>query len=86
MLRQKSFDPKISDYERIVNEMDDHTDKNSGQVCSICFEEYKEDRKRVAFGCGHSTCNECSRKNGRRSKLCPFCRAEIKIAIPLINN
>ena len=58
-------------------------EQTSGQVCAICFEEYKEDRKRVAFGpCGHSSCNECM----HLLQLCPFCRAEIEFDIPLVNN
>ena len=79
--------------------MDINADKNLGKVCTICFEEYKEDRQQVAFGpCRHSACNECTHslpiennitgrnQNGRRSKLCPFCRAEIKTTISLFNN
>ena len=56
---------------------------NSSQVCTICFEEYKEDRTQIAFGpCGHFSCNECTHS----LQLCPFCRAEIEFTLPLFNN
>ena len=83
-----------------MNELDNNADKNSGQACTICFEDYKDDRKQVAFGpCGHYSCGECfgflpmveveagrNGRRGRRSKLCPFCRAEIQTFILLYNN
>jgi hypothetical protein len=43
--------------------------------CSICL----EDRGRVAFQCGHSTCAVCAKE----LKECPFCRATIILSIRL---
>ena len=91
------MDSLAREYESIVNELDNNVDKNTGQVCTICFEEYKEDRQQVAFGpCRHSACNECTHalpmveigagRNRKRTKLCPFCRADIKTTISLFNN
>ena len=60
------------------------------QECAICYEEFNENRKRVAFRpCGHCpVCEQCSkamkRKTERHQKnICPDCKSEIKFTVTL---
>ncbi|GKV37170.1 hypothetical protein SLEP1_g45229 [Rubroshorea leprosula] len=43
------------------------------QRCPICFSNPRD----MAFGCGHQTCEECS----RNIQTCPICRSPIQIRI-----
>ena len=84
-LQINDMEQKIKEYQNIINEKD-KTESNPNRVCTICFEEYTQDRKRVAFGpCGHQpVCVECS--NGLESssnKKCPICRAELLFTLAL---
>ncbi|KAL8153875.1 hypothetical protein V2J09_011635, partial [Rumex salicifolius] len=45
------------------------------QTCPICL----ENRKDMAFGCGHQTCCEC----GQDLETCPICRRQIETRIRL---
>ena len=92
------LEQKMTVYEEIVNNIDKSTQKSSmigtagqsNQECTICYEEFNKDRKKIAFGpCGHCTvCAECTkamkRNVGTRQKNdCPICRTEIKFTLAL---
>ncbi|GLU11357.1 hypothetical protein SLE2022_281120 [Rubroshorea leprosula] len=51
------------------------TSTYDGQLCIICFSNPRD----MAFGCGHRTCEECS----RNIQTCPICRSPIQIRIKL---
>ncbi|KAI6239330.1 E3 ubiquitin-protein ligase MIB2-like protein [Aphelenchoides fujianensis] len=42
-------------------------------LCGICMEE----RSKVAFGCGHTACEECARLLRQKDALCHICRQTI---------
>ncbi|KAI6225277.1 E3 ubiquitin-protein ligase MIB2 [Aphelenchoides fujianensis] len=42
-------------------------------LCGICMEE----RSKVAFGCGHTACDECARLLRQKDALCHICRQTI---------
>ena len=84
-LHINDMEQKIKEYQDIINEKD-KTEPSSNRVCTICFEEYAQNRKQVAFGpCGHQpVCAECS--NGLETssnKKCPICRAEVLFTLTL---
>ena len=81
----KKLNEKTSKVIREINQLEKvlKAEKLAGQVCTICFEEYKEDRRQVAFGpCGHHSCYECSPS----LQLCPLCRAEIEFTLLIFHN
>ncbi len=43
--------------------------------CAVCM----EDKRTLAFGCGHQTCDKC----GDKITVCPFCRQGITAKIRL---
>lgn len=43
--------------------------------CAVCM----EDRRSLAFACGHQTCDKC----GDKMTVCPFCRQNITAKIRL---
>ncbi|KAJ3681183.1 hypothetical protein LUZ60_015672 [Juncus effusus] len=51
------------------------TDLDDQHVCPVCL----VNRKDTAFGCGHQTCNDCSRS----LQNCPICRTSITTKIKL---
>lgn len=54
--------------------------------CNICFETYNNgERKPVAMGCGHVSCNECMLKHAEKSASiqCPYCKKPIKTLLTL---
>ena len=84
-LQINDMEQKIKEYQDIINEKD-KKEPSPNRVCTICFEEYAQDRKKVAFGpCGHQpVCVECSNGLGSSSnKTCPICRAEVLFTIAL---
>lgn len=84
-LQMNDMEQKIKEYQDIINEKD-KIEPSPNQVCTICYEEYGQNRKQVAFGpCGHQpVCTECS--NGLETssnKKCPICRAEVLFTLIL---
>ena len=84
-LQLHDMEQKIKEYQDIINEKD-KIEPSPNQVCTICYEEYGQNRKQVAFGpCGHQpVCTECS--NGLETssnKKCPICRAEVLFTLTL---
>lgn len=54
-----------------VREIEDET------TCSICL----ENKRNIAFLCGHGTCGECAAS----LQICPMCRQPIERKIQLFN-
>jgi len=84
-LQLNNMEQQIKEYQDIINEKD-KIEPSLNQVCTICYEEYGQNRKQVAFGpCGHQpVCAECS--NGLETssnKKCPICRAEVLFTLTL---
>ena len=84
-LQLNDMEQKIKEYQDIINEKD-KIEPSPNQVCTICYEEYGQNRKQVAFGpCGHQpVCTECS--NGLETssnKKCPICRTEVLFTLTL---
>ena len=83
-LQINDMEQKIQEYQNIINEKD-RTESNPNTACTVCFEEYNQNRKRVAFGpCGHQpVCAECSNGLESTSNKCPICRAEVLFTLSL---
>ena len=82
--KMKDLEETLQTYEYTINQMNKESEPvteapvETVQVCNICFEQYSQERKQVAFTpCGHSSCEECSTSRHLERK-CPFCRTSIK--------
>ena len=86
--KMKDLEQTLQQYENTITEMQSTNKtgpaKETIRECSICLEEYSQDRKQVAFSpCGHApSCEQCA-KSDNFVRKCPICRTKIKRAVIL---
>ncbi|KAI6217622.1 Ankyrin repeat protein [Aphelenchoides besseyi] len=56
-----------------ISALEDHV------LCGICMEE----KTKVAFGCGHTACDECARQMRKKTNSCHVCRQTIVNSITI---
>ena len=83
LLYIKDLEDKIAEYQRIINENDNQLENscNSNRICSLCFDEYTNDRQQVALSpCGHSpVCINCF-GNEECHQKCPICNTKARFS------
>ncbi|GLU11354.1 hypothetical protein SLE2022_281090 [Rubroshorea leprosula] len=72
---QTSVPPYPGDSEPVSTAPAATSSTYDGQLCPICLSNSRD----MAFGCGHQTCEECS----RNIETCPICRSSIQTRIKL---